>query len=306
MRKSPVDGASSRQMARRRRRRRLRVTAGPTRRPTAKATLASSGPGRCTTVRGPSRTRRPRRDRAANESRPRTARSFAMTGEWSAPPRDQAERRARPRWRRARRVARPPRVDIRLRKPCFRARRRRLGWYVRFIVGPPRGRRPRVAARRSEIFVGLHRNHPTIREMPSMTGTTVRRCRRPHRPPVDPTDDRDTLDGAATSGNQGRRASGPEEPGRPGDERADFMETASDQGKRRHSQASEPGAMFRALRWPGVPVRPDTTENGSGGQDESVSDDRPCSLFSTGASTSCGRPLHVAAHRVLAGELLSG
>lgn len=36
--------------------------------------------------------------------------------------------------RRARRTARPPRVDIRARKPCLRARFRLLGWNVRFIT----------------------------------------------------------------------------------------------------------------------------------------------------------------------------
>lgn len=47
---------------------------------------------------------------------------------------DQADRRARPWRRRARRTARPDRVAIRVRKPCFLARRRLLGWKVLFMV----------------------------------------------------------------------------------------------------------------------------------------------------------------------------
>lgn len=62
---------------------------------------------------------------------------------------DQADRRRRPLRRRDRRTLRPARVDMRARKPCFLARRRLLGWNVRF-TGPPRrtgqellsGRRP--------------------------------------------------------------------------------------------------------------------------------------------------------------------
>jgi hypothetical protein len=36
--------------------------------------------------------------------------------------------------RRALMIARPARVRMRARKPCFRARRRVLGWNVRFTV----------------------------------------------------------------------------------------------------------------------------------------------------------------------------
>ena len=39
---------------------------------------------------------------------------------------------ARPFLRRAATIARPARVDIRVRKPCLRARRRLFGWNVRF------------------------------------------------------------------------------------------------------------------------------------------------------------------------------
>lgn len=56
---------------------------------------------------------------------------------------DQAERRFRPRARRARRMARPPLVRIRRRKPWVLARLRLLGWYVRFKEEPPRGGRAR-------------------------------------------------------------------------------------------------------------------------------------------------------------------
>lgn len=44
----------------------------------------------------------------------------------------QAESLWRPFWRRDRRIARPARVDIRWRNPCFLARRRFFGWKVRF------------------------------------------------------------------------------------------------------------------------------------------------------------------------------
>src|SRR5690606_18928825 len=47
---------------------------------------------------------------------------------------DQADSLLRPLRRRARRTARPARSDIRWRKPCRRARRRLLGWYVRFTA----------------------------------------------------------------------------------------------------------------------------------------------------------------------------
>ena len=46
---------------------------------------------------------------------------------------NQAERRLRPLARRALRMARPLRVAMRARKPCRRARFKRLGWKVRFI-----------------------------------------------------------------------------------------------------------------------------------------------------------------------------
>ena len=48
---------------------------------------------------------------------------------------DQADRRARPLRRRERRTFRPARVAMRWRKPCFLARRRLLGWKVRFTLG---------------------------------------------------------------------------------------------------------------------------------------------------------------------------
>ena len=49
---------------------------------------------------------------------------------------DQAERRARPRERRALSTARPPRVRMRVRNPCFFLRFRLLGWNVRFTMAP--------------------------------------------------------------------------------------------------------------------------------------------------------------------------
>lgn len=47
---------------------------------------------------------------------------------------DQAERRARPRERRFLSTARPPRVRMRRRKPCFFLRFRLFGWKVRFTL----------------------------------------------------------------------------------------------------------------------------------------------------------------------------
>jgi hypothetical protein len=51
----------------------------------------------------------------------------------------QAVSLARPRWRRDLTMLRPARVCIRARNPCLRARRRLLGWKVRFTTGPPEG-----------------------------------------------------------------------------------------------------------------------------------------------------------------------
>jgi len=58
-----------------------------------------------------------------------------------------ADKRARPFRRRERRTARPPRVLIRERKPCFFARLRTLGWYGLFIVNPPKHRGQELASR---------------------------------------------------------------------------------------------------------------------------------------------------------------
>ena len=49
-----------------------------------------------------------------------------------------AHKRLRPLARRALRTARPPREDMRARKPWHLARLRLFGWYVRFISNPPR------------------------------------------------------------------------------------------------------------------------------------------------------------------------
>ena len=51
--------------------------------------------------------------------------------------RSQADSLARPRRRRLRTISRPARVRMRARKPCLRARRRLLGWKVRFTVVKP-------------------------------------------------------------------------------------------------------------------------------------------------------------------------
>ena len=61
------------------------------------------------------------------------ARVEAITrGQHVGPPCSQADRRVRPLPRRAARMARPARVRMRVLKPCVRARRRLLGWKVRF------------------------------------------------------------------------------------------------------------------------------------------------------------------------------
>ena len=48
---------------------------------------------------------------------------------------NQAEMLARPLRRRLARMLRPARVRMRRRKPCFLARRRLFGWYVRLLTG---------------------------------------------------------------------------------------------------------------------------------------------------------------------------
>ena len=70
---------------------------------------------------------------------------------------DQADRRRRPLSRRERNTLRPARVDMRERKPCFFARRRLLGWNVRFTRGlrdlPPR-RGHRSSLLRQRLWCG--------------------------------------------------------------------------------------------------------------------------------------------------------
>ena len=72
---------------------------------------------------------------------------------------DQAASFWRPLRRRFFRISRPARVDIRERKPCFLARLRTLGWYVRFISSPNVGgvASVRTPDERSEaVEVGPH------------------------------------------------------------------------------------------------------------------------------------------------------
>jgi hypothetical protein len=64
----------------------------------------------------------------------------------------QAESFVRPRRRRFFTTARPARVCMRARKPCFRARRRLFGWKVRFTAKPSRGRWVHTDVRRSSGF----------------------------------------------------------------------------------------------------------------------------------------------------------
>ena len=111
-----------RRIARSRRRSRLRTTAGPRARPSANAS-------RCRRRRV--RTPGAPEDRAADPRAVACRRSNASRARIRF---DQAERRARPLARRFLSTARPARVDIRARKPCFLARRWLLGWNVRFTT----------------------------------------------------------------------------------------------------------------------------------------------------------------------------
>lgn len=89
--------------------------------------VAETGVGQQTSPdRAPSRVARCR-------AQPPAAPAAARTGRRADRLRRQAESFARPRRRRAFRTAWPARVDIRCRKPCFRARFRLFGWNVRFI-----------------------------------------------------------------------------------------------------------------------------------------------------------------------------
>jgi hypothetical protein len=94
---------------------------------------------------------------------------------------DQADSRVRPFNRRDLMIARPARVRIRARNPCLRARRRVLGWKVRFTSdslsqfglqpvtgggGPPRPTGQgycRAGARGNVCAVGVHGKCTTVR-----------------------------------------------------------------------------------------------------------------------------------------------
>ena len=89
--------------------------------------------GRPTPTRSPTRGRSGIDGRVDEGRRRPTARGSARC--WPPMPSDQAERRARPLRRRAFKMLRPARVDMRWRKPWFLARRRWLGWKVRFTWG---------------------------------------------------------------------------------------------------------------------------------------------------------------------------
>ena len=89
-----------------------------------------------TTARRPAR----RPDRTARrKSSDRRSRFDAGSTRWSpsgtVSPTAQAARRWRPLPRREARMARPARVRIRRRKPCFLCRRRLFGWNVRLLTG---------------------------------------------------------------------------------------------------------------------------------------------------------------------------
>lgn len=77
---------------------------------------------------------------------------------------DQADRRCRPLARRAFKMPWPARVLIRWRKPCFLARRRLLGWNVRFTPSSSQstGRR----CRQIRVVVECGTNPPPSRQPP--------------------------------------------------------------------------------------------------------------------------------------------
>jgi hypothetical protein len=96
--------------------------------------------------RTPPRARRHGPRQAAGARQDASARLWSHGGRSSKSPRcyacdgprstrtTQADSFARPLRRRLARMARPARVRMRRRKPCLRARRRLLGWYVRLLT----------------------------------------------------------------------------------------------------------------------------------------------------------------------------
>lgn len=97
----------------------------------------------------------------------------------------QAESWARPLRRRLATIARPARVRMRSRKPCLRARRRLLGWKVRFTVHAPNSTgvsqswtddRP-ARAHRSARRIGASSDRSTVRgdDPQGQTGSSIRR-----------------------------------------------------------------------------------------------------------------------------------
>lgn len=77
---------------------------------------------------------------------------------------DQADRRCRPLARRAFSTPWPARVRIRWRKPCFLARRRLLGWNVRFTPSSSQGTGCRY--RQIRVALGCGTNPPPSRQPP--------------------------------------------------------------------------------------------------------------------------------------------
>ena len=130
-RRAPLGSVWSRSAMRcwSRRRTWLRVTAGPTARPTTNPTLRSvaSRATRAWSTRPAAPTRRP-----ARVTEEKSARWCSRADREST--KTQAERLARPLRRRDARIARPARVRIRSRKPCVLARRRLFGWNVRLLT----------------------------------------------------------------------------------------------------------------------------------------------------------------------------
>ena len=124
---APQPSTSLAQTARSRRETRCRVTALPTALLTMRPTRAGSEHS-CLDLKWRTRVgreaRRPRRTAAVK--------SVLRRIRWAAGSTGQAARRSRPLRRRAERMERPARVRILSRKPWVLARRRLLGWNVRF------------------------------------------------------------------------------------------------------------------------------------------------------------------------------
>ena len=165
----PPSGIRERSSDRNRRLTRLRTTAEPTRLPTESANRLWGRPfWRAATFIHRCRARFPLRSVALISELRRSRSSAAGTVTLPAPPGYSASRE-RPDCRRRRITARPPRVAIRARKPCFRLRGMRFGCHVLFgtrVLHPRRATRPRAASPLSPLWHGAPRAGSTATRGP--------------------------------------------------------------------------------------------------------------------------------------------